>query len=183
MKRPILIGENELHRWFGKRVLERDYDLPDGTTDKFYVFGGTTLVIVFPLTRKEKVVAVEQFRYGVNEFVLEIPGGNIKGTESPEETARNELLEETGYLSDEIHLLGRKIYLDPASFDASFFPALALDCRRVKKPHREKTEVMKTVLVPLDKWIEMIFFGEIRDAKTLAVSLLALEFLNKIKAI
>jgi len=42
----------------------------------------------------------------------------------------------------------------------------------------DKTEIMETVLIPLDKWIEMIFTGEVRDSKTIAVTFLALRELG-----
>jgi len=49
---------------------------------------------------------VRQFRPVVEEITLELPSGCVDEGETPEITARRELLEETGYEVQEIELLG-----------------------------------------------------------------------------
>lgn len=57
-------------------------------------------VFVFPITDRGTVVLIKQFRIVQNKFVIEIPAGVCdKGGEVPEDTARRELLEETGYVA------------------------------------------------------------------------------------
>ena len=180
LKSPRLADEEVLQQWYGKRVLKRNFKLPDGTISDFYVFGGTIPVIIFPLTQNKEVITVWQFRYGANKFILEIPGGNIKKNETPRETVENELLEETGYLPKEIYQLGKPIWFDPASFTVSYFPFIALGCKKIKEPNPERTEIMETILVPLEEWIKMVSQGEIEDSKTLAVTLLALTVLGRL---
>ncbi len=181
MQTPILVSEEVLCEFYGKKVLRRTFRLPDGTEIDFYVFAGTTPVIIFALTPDNKVIAVKQFRYGANEVVLELPGGSIKPGETPEDAARNELLEETGYIPDEIACLGESVWLDPASFTVAFFLFVARACRKAREPQPEKTEIMETpVLIPLEEWIEMARRGEICDSKTLAVTLSALMHLGRL---
>lgn len=174
MRKPVLIGEDVLLEKWGKKAIMRKFDLGDGQVEDFFVFGGKTSTIIFPLTESKEVIAVRQFRYGANEFVLEIPGGCLDG-KSIEETVEEELLEEVGYKPREIEYLWGPIYFDPASFTIDFFPILALGCRKVNTDHtRESTEIMETTLVPLSDWVEMLKNGKIRDAKTIAVTFRAL---------
>ena len=49
---------------------------------------------------------VRQFRPAVEMVTLELPGGHVEANETPEEAARKELREETGFIADELILLG-----------------------------------------------------------------------------
>lgn len=174
MKEPRLIREEVLLEKYGKQAIMRKYDLGKGQVEDFFVFGGKISTIIFPLTESKEVIAVRQFRYGVNQFVLEIPGGCLDG-KSLEQTVREELSEEVGYEPEKVLSLGLPIFFDPASFTVQFFPILALSCKKVESGHAlEPTEIMETVLVPLPDWVEMVKSGVIRDSKTLAVTFRAL---------
>ena len=170
----------EIINKYGRIVFEQTFSGPDGKEHEFILFNATQIpAIVFPLTPDNKVVAVRQFRYGANDFVLEIPGGNSKKELTPEECAKVEIMEETGYAADKIVRLGGDIWFDPASSRARYAPLLALGCRRVKKPKLDSAEIIETVEVPLDEWFHKVRDGkEILDSKTLAVTVLALLYLN-----
>lgn len=189
MQVPKLIKERILHEFAGKKILERTFQFPDGTTSVFYVGSNyvgssrATAVIIFALTLDNKVIVVRQFRYGANEVVWELPGGNIEDREQAEETAKKELLEETGFVPGEIIPLGGPIWFDPGSLTVRYLPFLALDCQKIREPNLEETEIMETVLVPLDKWVQMIFRGGVCDAKTIATTLLALSRLDPMELI
>src|SRR5213079_2244404 len=49
---------------------------------------------------------VRQFRPALEEFTLELPSGHVDLGESPEQAARKELREETGFVANELILLG-----------------------------------------------------------------------------
>ncbi len=74
--------------------------------------------MVLPITAEGKVVAIRQFREGAGKIVLELPGGNPEGAQTPEDVARAELLQETGYTADEMIDLSpaRPLFVEPASF-------------------------------------------------------------------
>lgn len=55
---------------------------------------------------KGKVVLIRQYRHSLNQWMWEFPAGGLNG-ESPEEAARRELKEETGYIADQLRSIGR----------------------------------------------------------------------------
>lgn len=93
----------------------------------FYVIDSPNWVNVIALDVQENVVMVEQFRHGIGETILELPGGLIDKNEMPLEAARRELLEETGYTSEEWRLIGSS-HPNPAIQSNTIFHFLALRC-------------------------------------------------------
>jgi ADP-ribose pyrophosphatase len=61
---------------------------------------------VVALTTEGRVVIVRQFRPPVERYTLELPSGIMDPGEEPAESARRELLEETGYRADTVEVLG-----------------------------------------------------------------------------
>src|SRR6266545_7975392 len=78
-------------------VIGRRYEMPDGETLEFEIKAEGPTAVVLALTPAQEVVLVREFRPGVEEELLELPGGLIEGDEAPTDAARRELLEETGY--------------------------------------------------------------------------------------
>jgi ADP-ribose pyrophosphatase len=63
-------------------------------------------VSVIALTAEQQVVLVRQYRPAVERYTLELPSGHVEADETPEQSARRELAEETGYRADRMELLG-----------------------------------------------------------------------------
>ena len=61
---------------------------------------------VIALTLEQRVVLVRQYRPAVERYTLELPSGIVDPGETPAESARRELLEETGYEAHELEVLG-----------------------------------------------------------------------------
>jgi len=62
--------------------------------------------VVVPLTKDYKILFVEQFRYPLQKYLLELPAGKLDKDEDPAECAARELEEETGYKASKITKLG-----------------------------------------------------------------------------
>src|SRR6185369_5279763 len=69
--------------------------------ERFHVIHGPDWASVLCVTEDSEVVLVRQYRHGVGRPSLELPAGVIESHETPEEAARRELAEETGYESDD----------------------------------------------------------------------------------
>jgi 8-oxo-dGTP pyrophosphatase MutT (NUDIX family) len=85
----------------------------DGSEHDFYCLDAPDWVNIIPLTARDEVVMIEQYRHGAGRVTLEIPGGMVDEGESPRDAAARELLEETGYHAPQILGLG-KAYPNPA---------------------------------------------------------------------
>lgn len=84
-----------------------------GTERDFVVMHAPDWVNVIALTPDGRLVLVRQFRYGINEFSLEIPGGVMEAGEDPVTAGLRELREETGFTGAPAKLLG-SVHPNPA---------------------------------------------------------------------
>jgi len=94
---------------------------------KAIVLHASDTVNIIAVTNDLDWLLVEQYRFGIDELLLELPAGLIDAGEIPIEAAKRELLEETGYQSDKWELLGVS-FLNPAYVTNRCFHFLALDC-------------------------------------------------------
>jgi ADP-ribose pyrophosphatase len=79
-----------------RTIMSRTFDTPYGVQD-FEIKVEQDGAAVLALTPTREVVLVREFRPGTEEWLLEMPGGNIDSGETACSTAPRELLEETGY--------------------------------------------------------------------------------------
>lgn len=95
-------------------VLGARYRHPSrGTERDFVVMTAPDWVNVIALTPDEHIILVRQFRFGIDEFSLEIPGGVMEAGEDPVAAGLRELREETGYTGAPAKLLGT-VHPNPA---------------------------------------------------------------------
>jgi len=91
----------------------RDYQDRDGTIHKdLAVLNSNDAANVIAITPNNKIVLVKQFRFGIEDTTIEIPGGLVEPGEDSLEAVKRELTEETGYSADGFESLG-KVYSNP----------------------------------------------------------------------
>ncbi len=129
----------------------------------FFVIESGEWVNIIPLTPNNEVVMVRQYRHGVREITLEIPGGLMDPGETPATAAARELLEETGYQGAEIELLG-SYHPQPAIMNNRCYTLLARGVKLVKTPKLDQGEDIEVELVPLSKIPQLIRSGQISHA-------------------
>lgn len=154
-------------------------ELPSGKPYKAYVFEFDAWANVVALTKHNEVVLVKQYRHGVQEILLELPGGVVDSGEDPLEGAKRELMEETGYSAGNIIEVGR-LYPNPAIQQNTLFCYLATDVEWVGEQHLDEAEEIEVQLIPLDELIEMARQGKFLHALNVAVLFQALAHLKRI---
>jgi 8-oxo-dGTP pyrophosphatase MutT (NUDIX family) len=138
-----------------------------GTPRDFYRISAPDWVNVIPLTDRDEVLFVRQFRFGVEGFTLEIPGGVCDENEPPRDTARRELREETGYTAREIVELG-SVHPNPALQANRCHCYLARGLERAGDPAPDEVEAFELVALPLAEVGPRIARGEITHALVVA---------------
>lgn len=147
------------YRIFGLRI-DRAVSPRTGRAHDFFVLESRSWVNVIPVTADRQVVLVRQYRHGTRDLALEIPGGIVDPGDRPEEAARRELLEETGFAAREIVPLGF-VHPNPAFLDNRCFSFLAEGVERVALQDQDEKEDIEVLLKPLDDIPAMIRSGEI----------------------
>lgn len=143
--------------------------LPHNKTDtaSFYVLDAPDWINVIALTGDQKVVLVEQYRAGIHTSSLEIPGGMVDEGEDPMESAKRELLEETGYQSKKWTKLGT------ASGNAAILNNythiyLAENCIKVDEQNLDGNEDIAVHLLKLDYFLELVKSSTVHHSIVLA---------------
>jgi len=145
------------------RLRKDRYEYRSAPVHPYFVLEAAPWTNVVAVTKERQVVLVRQFRHGIQEMSLEVPGGIVDEGEAPEQAAARELLEETGYEAPELRLLG-PVSSNPAILDNRTFCYLAADARRVADPRPEEDEDLEVLLRPVEAVEDMLRSGEIHHS-------------------
>jgi ADP-ribose pyrophosphatase len=153
--------------------------LPDGgIKDPYYVIERPDAAIVFPLTQSGEVVLVRQYRPPIGMMELGLPAGLVEEGESPEEAARRELSEETGYTGGEWAPLG-SVASSPSLKDNWAYLFLARGVVETRAPDPDEHELMEVVRVPVEGLSGLVYSGKIVSSSGVAAIMLAMERLRE----
>ena len=142
-----------------------DIVLPDGNPAERELIRHVGAVCVIPVLDDGRVVMERQYRYPVDQEMLEIQAGKLDSKQEDHEKAiRRELEEETGYQAGELVLLG-KFYPACAYSDETIWMYLAKDLHRGQW-HRDADEFLDVELIPLTDLVKGVLDVSIPDAKT-----------------
>jgi ADP-ribose pyrophosphatase len=77
-----------------------------GDAAPHYSIATSDYVSVLAVTAQKSIVLVRQYRPAIEQMTLELPSGHVDKGDTPEEAARKELREETGFVAEKFILLG-----------------------------------------------------------------------------
>jgi ADP-ribose pyrophosphatase len=158
---------DEVHTVFNGRVITVNVEritLPNGLTGRYEIVhhpGGAAVVALDPTDR---VCLLRQYRPAGGGWIWELPAGRLEPGETPESTARRELMEEAGREARHWESLG-SILSSPGVLAETIHLFLARQLAAVPLAH-EQHEVIEIHWVDLATALRQALSGELRDSKT-----------------
>ena len=169
------------------------WKFPDGSVfEPFYSYSRRDYVVIVASDTDGNYLCVKQFRPGIKQVTTEFPAGGIERKDGKEygssqnignvqdisaedalEAAKRELLEETGYESDEWSPL-LTIPSNATIADNYAYIFMAKNCRKVSGQDLDDTEFLNVVKLPAEKIEKMIETGQFQQAIHITAWLLAL---------
>lgn len=157
-----------------------DIQLPRSVEEKtYYVLKSKNWVNVVPVTKSGDILLIKQYRHGIGEDSLEIPGGIVDedGPGSELISAQRELREETGYFTETSNYkLLSKFSGNPAMFTNWSYSYVAFDVEQKHEVEFDEGEDIEIVLKKPDEVKQLLLDGTIHHPHMAAA--LGLYFLN-----
>ena len=150
----------------GFDVIREIVELPDGGKTDFDYIEEPPGVVIIPITPADEVVVIEEWRQAVKRRNRGFPAGTAEPHDTDlVETARRELLEETGYEAGEITPLGT---FEPANglaaIEHHYF--VASECVPAGEPDHDHDETIRVETAEWDELVQASLAGELRDGRT-----------------
>lgn len=153
------------------KVYRDSVRLPDGSEGTREYIRHPGAVAIVPLFDDGRVLLERQFRYPHRREFIEVPAGKLEPGEPHLETAKRELLEETGYVAAQwtrLAVIHTAIAYTDEGIEIFLAKKLTLQKRQL-----DVGEFLETLILPFGEAVEMIRDGRITDAKTVAALLWA----------
>ena len=163
--KSVEIFKNPYFRLRSDRCLLPDKrEMPD-----YYVMEFTDWVNVVPVTHDGKIVLIKQYRHATQEVCIEVPGGSIDpgSTEEPMAAGLRELKEETGYVPEDIRLVG-KHYPNPATQNNAMHTFIAFGCQKEQEQELDAFEDIEVITCTVAETLQLAFDGKIMHSIILA---------------
>lgn len=139
-------------------------ELPDGRINpEFYVLEYPTWVNVIAITEGGKYVMIEQYRHGLGEVGIELCAGVCEDGELPEQAARRELEEETGYTGGNWEL-GCVISGNPSVTNNLTYCFIARGVKKTTEQKLDKNEDINVVLFSEEELYDFIKNDRMKQA-------------------
>lgn len=159
-------------------VTKHDVTNPGGLTGTYSVVHFKNLAIgVIVLDEENNTWLVGQYRYPIDQYTWEIPEGGGKLDVDPLDSAKRELLEETGITAKKWTKI-QEMHLSNSASDEFCILYLAQDIS-IGKSQPEPDEELQLVKIPFEDVYQLLLEGKITDSLTvtavLKVKLMMLE--------
>lgn len=156
-------------------VFEDDIEFPNGTVGIYgYVkrADGAGALVINP---QNEVLLIKQYRYPIQDWEWNIPGGGIDNDEDPSTAVKREVEEETGLKIKSIEKIRKYYPLSSCSTELySLFLAKVGNENLEMKQRLEDESIAEMKFISIDEALCMIDMGEIMDANTCnAIQILA----------
>ncbi len=158
-----VVDEKTVFQGLRFSVVRRRYQYKERSFARDIVLFPESSVVV-PFLNESEIILIRQFRAPLGGYILELPAGVVDKGEKPEDTARRELVEETGYYPRKLTKL-TTVYPVPG-YSTEIMHIYEAEDLEFKGAKPEPYELIETVKVEFREALNQVFRGEIRDAKS-----------------
>ena len=130
----------------------------NGHEEKMILLEGGDSVQIVAENAKEEILLIRQYRFGLQDYIYELPGGLIDKSEEPEEAARRELREETGFAAAQWRGIGSNPS-NPVFMEAHIYHFAASGITEVGGLALDAGEDIRWELMPRTKVKQMLLGG------------------------
>jgi ADP-ribose pyrophosphatase len=145
--------------------------LPSGVEAEFYALDSNDTIVFLALTNERRAILTEQYRPALGLVILELPAGNLKQGESPQEGAKRELREETGWEAEEIVYLG-SFYRNPGRDTGSVHAFIGKGFYQ-HSPKLDRYEWIEPKEMDFEDLLNKVLNNGIKDITTVSAVLMA----------
>jgi len=139
----------------------------NGKTIEATVLEAADAANVVAITPENKILMVQQYRFGTQKFTIEIPGGLVESGEPNLAAVQRELQEETGYTSTDWSFLGT-VESNPVFMNSYVHHWLAKDVKRTDIPQLDDGEDIQILELTIEEIKEYIKAGKIAHPHTIS---------------
>ena len=142
--------------------------LPNSMEGEFGVIRHPGAALAVPITNSGEVIILRQYRFACSRRILEFPAGTLEEGESPLESIKREVQEESGYSAERWDNLGEMLPC-PGYSDEKIHLYLARDLTKLQKqPEGDADEDIEVLKMTIEKLNELIASGkESLDGKSI----------------
>lgn len=144
-------------------VWREEVTLPNGHATTLDIVRHPGASAVVPFESESDVLLIRQFRYAAGGTIWEVPAGKLDG-EPPDVCAARELEEEAGRRAGRLEHL-TTIWTTPGFTDERIHLFAAFELETVPQRHEDE-EVIEIVRMPIERALDLVWSGEIADAKS-----------------
>lgn len=148
-------------------IEQRNVLLPNGLERQKIIVHPSDAVAILPL-EGDRCKLIRQYRYAIDDYILEAPAGALESGEDPLAAAGRELIEETGFAAQVIDPRGF-IITTPGYTDEKIYLYEARGLSPSREFEKDEDEVIEVVDVPVRELPAMVRDGRITDAKTICL--------------
>lgn len=148
--------------------------LPDGRIiDNYYQIKTKDYSVIVARTANGEIILERQYRHGIGRVTYVLPAGGVGKGEEPLAAAKRELLEETGYASDDWQCLGS--FIGSVNYGYSRAHIFMADkAQRIAEPNSGDLEEMELVFMQPKEAVHLVQRGEVAALSTVAAIAMAL---------
>lgn len=139
--------------------------IPNGATiPQYYIFEYPNWVNIIAITKDKEFLFIYQYRHGLQQYDYELPAGVCEETDrSPLETAKRELLEETGYGNGKWQQL-TVVSPNPGTHTNLCYCFLATELEIIDSPHLDETEDLQVIKLSLEEVKQLLLEDRIKQS-------------------